>query len=316
MANVSTIQPFAKGDILVACTLLNNATDDHAGDGRIIQYDANLNEKGVLWVEGTTHLITGLRFGPDGNLWAFDSNSFSVVRVTRQGKQLPRIHFADRSFSSASFTPRGTVLMGEHLVGNTIKLPPERPLGTTLCKVPGTDLFGYGHVYEYSLDGKPVKEFHTATNGGMAGFLGVTTTSLAADGRTLVYTSETGTQVFQYDVVADKQLPDLVSYTPGTGEMALLALHRPDGTLLMIKANFRTGFFLQHLQPDGTVAKEWALPGPGWANIAECQDADTILLGNFFTGVVAKFNLGTGAITAKAETNVKRSLAGVVQVAG
>ena len=87
MTQESTIKPFAKGDILVGCTLLNNPDDDHAGPGRIIQYDANFNEKGVLWTKGTTHLVGGLKFGPDGNLWAFDSNAHKVFAYLtgRQG---------------------------------------------------------------------------------------------------------------------------------------------------------------------------------------------------------------------------------------
>lgn len=313
MANVSTLQPFAKGDIFAGCTLLNRPEDDHAGDGRIIQYDSNLNEKGVLWIEGTTHLITGLKFGPDGNLWAFDSNSFSVVRVSPQGKQLPRIKFADRTFSGVCFTKGGEALFGEHLVGNTVKLP----LGTTLAKVPGTDVFGYGHVYRYTLDGKPLKEYATATNGGMGGFLGVTTTSLAADDRTLVYTSETGFRVYRYDVVADQQLPDLVTLDPAAGEMAILAVHQADGTLLFIKAGRATGFTLQHLDANGKSLRDYPLPGPGWANITPSPiEKGVALLGNFFTGTVAKFDLATGQITARAETNVKKSLAGIAQYAG
>ena len=42
-----------KSDILVGATLLNNPEDDHAGPGRIIQYDSDLNLKGVLWTENT-----------------------------------------------------------------------------------------------------------------------------------------------------------------------------------------------------------------------------------------------------------------------
>jgi hypothetical protein len=316
MTNKSTLKAFAPGDILVGCTLLNDPKDDHAGPGRIIQYDANLEEKGILWTEGTTHLIVGLKFAPDKTLWAFDSNSYQVIRVAPTGKELPRVRFADRSFSNVNFLPDGNVLLGEHLVGKDIKLPPERPLGTTLARMPGSERFGDGHVFKFSPDGRQLKEFATRTHGGMAGFLGVTTASLAADGRTLVYTSETGPHVFQYDIVADRQLPDLVTMAPGSGEMALLAQHQADGTLLMIKANFKTGFFLQHLDAGGKVLREWPLPGPGWANIAACRDPGTVLLGNFFTGTLAKFDLKSGALTAKAETGVKRSLAGIAQYMG
>ena len=59
--------------------------------------------------------------------------------------------------------------------------------------------------------------------------------------------------------------------------------------------------------------KEYALPGPGWAAVGRSTEKDTVLLGNFFTGTVAKFSLVTGAITAKAETNAQRSLAGLAQ---
>lgn len=316
MVNVSTIKPFAKGDILVSATLLNRSDDDHAGDGRIIQYDSNLNEKGVLWTSGTTHLVGGLRFGPDKTLWAFDSNAHVVLRYGPDGKELPRINFADRSFSNVNFTADGSVLLGEHLVGKTIKLPPERPLGTTLTKMPGSDSFGDGHVFKFTPDGKLLKEYATETHGGMAGFLGVTTASLAPDNRTLVYVSETGTRVFQYDIVADKQLPDLITLQPGAGEMALLAQHLPDGTLLYIKANFKTGFKLDHLKVNAELIKSWDLPGPGWATVTPLQESGVLLLGNFFTGTVAKFDLQSGAITARAETNVKRSLAGLAQYPG
>ena len=47
MTNESDLKPFENGDILAAATILNNPDDDHAGDGRIIQYDSNLNVKGL-----------------------------------------------------------------------------------------------------------------------------------------------------------------------------------------------------------------------------------------------------------------------------
>ena len=41
-AKVSTMQPFAAGDLLLGATDLNVPTDDHAGDGRIFQFDKNM----------------------------------------------------------------------------------------------------------------------------------------------------------------------------------------------------------------------------------------------------------------------------------
>ena len=55
------------------------------------------------------------------------------------------------------------------------------------AKVPGTEVFGYGHVWRFTLDGEKVAEYDTETHGGMAGFLGVTTSAapshLGADDR-------------------------------------------------------------------------------------------------------------------------------------
>ena len=99
MTKTSTMKPFEAGDIFLGCTYLCDPDDDHAGDGRILQYDADLNEKGVLWVQGTTHLVYGLTFAPDGILWAFDPWQWLVIRVDTNGEQLPNKCFTERAFS-------------------------------------------------------------------------------------------------------------------------------------------------------------------------------------------------------------------------
>jgi sugar lactone lactonase YvrE len=319
MTKESTIQPFAKGDILVGCTLLNNPDDDHAGPGRIIQYDADFNEKGVLWTEGTTHLVGGLKFGPDGNLWAFDSNAHAVLRISPEGKQLPAIKFADRSFSHCNFAPDGSVLMGEHLFGDGSNFPEwmgkYEDMGTTLTKIPGEDVLGHGHIFRFTMDGELIKEYSNEVHGGMTGFLGCTTASLAPDGKTMLYSSETGPRVMQYDLEADKQLPDFLTFEPRAG-MVLVATYQPDGTILMIKAVSRSDFVLQHLSAEGEELRTYELPGPGWAIISPSIEDNIIFIGNFFSGTVAKFDLDKGEIVAQTKTGVERSLAGIAQYAG
>jgi hypothetical protein len=316
MAKQSTMKPFARGDIFVGATLLNVKEDDHAGDGRIIQYDSEFREKGVLWTEGTTHLVGGLAFAPDGTLWAFDSNSFTVIRVSPEGRQLPKIKFLDRAFSNINFAPDGTIYLGEHLVGNTVRTRPGTTLGTTLPKVPGTDVFGYGHLYQLTQDGKLLKEFATPVHGGMPGFLGLTGAALRPDGRTILYVSELGDSVRCWDLVNDKALPNLVTYPPDSGNMAMTIQYTQDGRLLHIRANFKQGFFLEHLSETGEVLRSYPLPGPGWAAVGRSIEKDMTLIGNFFTGVAAKFSLATGEIVAKADTGVQRSLAGLAQYPG
>ncbi len=316
MTKESTLQPFEKGDVFVGATMLNNDDDDHAGDGRIIQFDADLNEKGVLWTEGTTHLVGGLKFGPDGNLWAFDSTSFCVVRVSPEGKQLPKIDFADKSFSNVNFLADGTVVFGEHLVGHEINLPPDRPLGTTLPFMPGTERFGDGHVFRFTMEGELVQEYATETHGGMPGFLGCTSATLAPDGKTLVYCSELGNRLLRYDLEADQQLPDLITYSKESGDMAMTEAYQPDGTLLFIKANFREGAVVQTLDGEGNVIRTYETAGPGWAALGPSIDSQCAFVCNFFNGTFIKMDLDTGETIATAETNVERALAGIAQYPG
>ncbi len=317
MSQQSTIQPFEKGDIFAGATLLNNPNDDHAGDGRIIQFDSDLNEKGVLWTKGTTHLIGGLKFGPDGNLWAFDGQGFKVLRITPDGEQLPDIDFPKRQFSSVNFDADGNPIFGEHTVGNEVRLPPDRPLGTTIPFMPGTDRFGDGHVFKCALDGSVIQEYATESHGGMPGFLGVTGSTLAPDGKTLVYMSELGNRLFRYDINADQQLPDLITYTPESGDMAMAAMYGLDGTLYYVTANFRKGFALQILDDGTGEAKEtFEMDGMGWAALGISTEPGKVLVGNFFTGTFGKFDVAKRAFECTAETNVARSLAGLAQYAG
>ena len=316
MTKASTIQGFEPGDIFAGATLLNNPDDDHAGDGRIIQYDVDLNEKGVLWTEGTTHLVGGLKFAPDGTLWAFDSQAFKVLRISPDGQQLPYVDFPKRSFSNVTFAPDGTVILGEHLVGAEIKLPPDRPLGTKLPFLPGEKRFGDGHAFRCTADGDIVQEYATETHGGMPGFLGVTGSALAPDGKTLIYLSELGTRVFRYDLESDNQLSDLITYTKESGLMAMAIGYLPNETLMMIRANFRRGFDVLVLDDEGNSTREYSTEGPGWAALGQTIENDYALLGNFFTGTIAKLDLKSGDIVARAETGVERALAGIAQFPG
>ena len=43
------------------------------------------------------------------------------------------------------------------------------------------------------------------------------------------------------------------------------------------------------------------------------NDNETAVIGNFFNGQIGRFIIDTGEITATAETNVERSLAGIAE---
>ena len=304
MTRQSNLTDFAPGDIFVAATLLNNEADDHAGDGRIIQFDAELNEKGVLWMDEPGHLIGGLRFDADGALWAFDSQEFRIYRFGDGGAALDVPDFPKRSFSNVNFAADGSIFLGEHVVGDSIGVE----LHTVIPKMPGADRYGDGHIFKFDAQGQLLQEYATETHGGMGGFLGVTMAALSPDESTIVYTSETGPRLMQYDVVNGRQLPDLVSYPEGQREMFFGMAFDGGGALLVARGNR-----VDVLDPQGGVVNSYPLEGFGWAIVAPCAGDEHLLATNFFSGMVAKVDRNNGEVVASANIGVERSVAGVAE---
>jgi hypothetical protein len=197
-----------------------------------------------------------------------------------------------------------------------VRLRPGTTLGTTLRKMPGGDRFGDGHLFHFTRDGKLLKEYATPVHGGMPGFLGLTGAALRADGKSILYLSELSDSIRCYDLVNDRPLPNLVTYAPESGDMAMAIMYTRDGRLLHIRSNFKTGTVLQQLSESGAVMRDYPLPGRGWSGLGKSIEKDIVLLGNFFTGTVAKFSLASGEIVARAETGAERSLAGLAQYSG
>ncbi len=304
-------ESFTRGDVFAAATQLNNASDDHAGQGRIIQYDASLKEKAVLTTPLTTHLITGLKFDAQGRLWAFDSQAFVIFTIDGRGHIEPR-RFDQRPFSNVNFLADGGVLLGEHLVGSQVKPEIAARMGTKLPHMPGAARFGDGHVFRYSAAGKLVKEYATQTHGGMGGFLGVTMSALSPDESTLYYVSETGPRLMRYDLTNDRQLADLVSYPEGQREMFFGVAFARDGSLLVSR-----GARIDVLDPaDGKVRRSYPLEGFGWATITPSGDGRSILAGNFFSGELIRIDADSGVKLASVNVGVAKSLAGIAEYAG
>lgn len=311
----STLKPFSKGDLFVAATQLNNPDDDHAGRGRILQFSADLSPKGELWLDETTHLVGGLKFDSHGVLWAFDSHSFVVLNIHQDGRVVRRPEFGARAFSHVNFAADGTLLMGEHVVGESIKPEVQARMKTRLPFMPGTNRFGDGHVFRFTTDGKLVKEYGTETHGGMGGFLGVTMSALSPDQKTLVYTSETGTRLMRYDLVNDRQLPDLQAvlppFPPGPPPMFFGMAYGNDGTVYVLR-----GASIHLVDAAGTTTRQIPLEGFGWALIELAADGRHAFVSNFFTGEVAKIDLTSGTKVGSIATQAPKAVAGVTEFVG
>lgn len=310
MHDLPGFAPWARGDVFVGSTVLGDRDDDHAGRGRILQYDANLAPKGGMWIDETTHLVGGLKFDRESRLWAFDSQAFVVLTIDRHGV-VERRDFGRRAFSHANFARDGSILLGEHVAGSSVKPEIAARLHTRIPLMPGTDRMGDGHVWRFRPDGTLVKEYGTHTHGGIAGFLGVTMSALTPDESVLVYCSETGPRLMRYDLENDRQLPDLKSFADGEREMFFGMQFRADGRLVAMR-----GTRIDVLDDAGATLRSYPLEGFGWATLELSADDRHAYIGNFFSGELAKIDLATGAEVASVQTGMPKSLAGIAQYRG
>lgn len=312
-ARVNTARPFRKGDILVAATVMNDPNDDHAGVGRLLQYDEHLNYQGELWLTGSTHKVGGLTFGPDRTLWAMAQLTPIVMEIGPDAVQKPVRKFSDHKYSSVTFARDGSLYFCDHMLGTRTGHP---AITTKFKLLPGADSIGNGHIYHHAADGTLLREYHNEVHGGLFGFLACTSTVLADHDTRMIYVSETGNRVLQYDLVHDRQLPDLHRFeNDPTVQMVLVMNQTPDGRLLIA---YGAGFMLMDPKT-GAVLRTYPLPvegRPGWAAVNSSWDGKYAITANFWTGEIVKVKLRDGSIVARAQSGQKKSVSGIAQFPG
>ncbi len=312
------MQPFAPGDVFLGLTELNDPDDDHAGDGRIVQYDRDLNLKGELWTEGGEHLVGGLEFDGNGLLWAF--NDLSVIHVNPEsGCQLPLSgKFLPRCYRSASFDTEGNAFLGEHMKAKS--KPTEGMAARTTIKfpvIPGEGVLGFGFIYKYDADWNLSKVFECETAPEFTNFKGVTHSSLHPSGQYVTYATETGKRLMRYDVKNDEQMTDLVTY-PGEDPFdrvwVIAVKYLPDGRLLVTR-----GDFMELLDAEGHVLKTYPLDTYGWTDIEIGADGVHCFVSSIWEGTVVKVNIETTEIVGNIDTGMSapnRCLAGIAEYPG
>ena len=311
MTKQSTMKPFASGDIFLGCTYLCDPNDDHAGDGRILQFDKHMVPKGTLYTEGTSHLIVNLRFGSDGVLWGFDGFEHTVVRVSPEGKQLENVDFGDRGWGNVCFGSDGHVYLGEYLNG-------DKPYqGGDMRCLDGTNVVGYGNIGVFDADFNEVAEYDPDLSPSLTGFHGITHTAMHPDGSTYTYMTDLGMRVMQYDVVKGEQLRDLVTYPGGDEYVRKWTTgvdYLDDGTLLLLR-----GSFIDFIDEKGQSLRTIELDEYGYAMITISKDQNHVFVSNIFTGVASKVEISSGKIIGQIDTGLakpQRSLAGIAEYAG
>ena len=303
------MKPFELGDIFLGCTELIEDIDDHKGNGRILQYDKDFNLKGILWTEGTDHLVIGLKIDPKGILWAFDMHNHIVIRVSPDGKQLPNHHFANRAFSNVTFDKDGNIYLGEALVGNT-PYP-----GSYMKRLPGSDLLGEANIYKFDSKLQLQEIYEVAYSPEFHNFKGITHSTMHPSEAFITYTTEIGKKIMCYDIHQSKQMDDLL-VLPGdlTDQNVAIALnYLNDGRLLHSR-----GDRIEILNEDGAIIQTIGLEEHGWgiAQVSPSYDQEHFFTANIFTGVAMKIRISDGEILGSIDTGYrapKRSLAGIAE---
>lgn len=310
MPKQSTLQPFSPGDIFIGATDLNNPDDDHAGEGRIFQYDKDFNEKGVLYTAGTTHLVLGLAFAPDGTLWAFDTSTYAVLHIDpKTGVQRPLKSYGTRSYSGVSFAKDGSFFLNEHVTG-TLEDVPEQ-IRVNYHAMPGSDRMGDGNIYKFNAGGTLVETYETETSTSFAGFLGVTDMALHASEKYITYTTETSKRIMRYDIVNHCQMPDLYTLPAEAREFVFCLDYMADGILAVTR-----GAKIELIDEDGQLVRTIPLEGRGWAGIHESHDRGAFFVSNFLEGRVIKIDINSGEIINTLSLNIARALAGCAEYPG
>lgn len=305
----NTMKPFELGDIFLGCTELIEDIDDHKGNGRILQYDKDFNLKGILWTEGTDHLVIGLKIDPKGILWAFDMHNHIVIRVSPDGKQLPNHHFANRAFSNVTFDKDGNIYLGEALVGNT-PYP-----GSYMKRLPGSDLIGEANIYKFDSKLQLLEIYDVAYSPEFHHFKGVTHSTMHPSEAFITYTTEIGKKIMRYDIQRSKQMDDLL-VLPGDltdQNVAIAVNYLNDGRLLHSR-----GDRIEILNEDGVIIQTIGLEDHGWgiAQVSPSYDQEHFFTANIFTGVAMKIRISDGEILGSIDTGYKapkRSLAGIAE---
>jgi len=304
--DASDLVPFVDGDFLLGATDLNNPEDDHAGDGRIFQFDKNFNFKGMTFTEGSTHLVKGLLFSPENVLWAFDTTQHLVMQFGADGQRLPNRKLPFRPWSSACFDSEGHAYLYEHITGTMADVPEKyRSMQRTM---PASDRIGDGNVYKFNSAGELLDTYQTETSTSFAGYLGVTSCSLHPSEEYITYTTETSKRIMRYDIIHHKQMPDLVCLPESQREYIFCLNYALDGSLLVTR-----GAKFEVINEDGKVARTYPLEGPGWATIKESCDQKYILISNFFNGTLLKIEKESGETVGACNIQVERSLAGFAE---
>lgn len=285
---------FLAGDILVAASNVPANVDLRSlhGPGRILHFDPKFKLKRSL-ATLTDGLVIGVAVDPlSGDLFAADARAKTVVRFMATGSPDPEIlELPSHKFGSLAFKADGQLLLGVHnLLGEDNRANPDLLWGGT----PGTN----------NLQSWPV-EF----DGGKLKFHRISFLSLDPLGKRLLYASENGRRVLQFDLAAQQQLEDflVLADTDPRGTFGLD--HLPDGRVLMA-----TGSGASLFSARGDELLRYPIDERrGWSRVRLSNNHQSFFVNNFLEGVIEQRQVDNGELVRRHDIEHKHSLCGIVE---
>lgn len=284
------------GDVCIAATYAVGEPDirRNMGEGRVLVYTRELELKGALWT-GETGLVIGVEYCKRSRvLFVSDIISQTVKRFSLAGEILPSFpEQQGKPFSTMEFRSDGGMVVGEHVKGDK---PP---------------FMGGGEIYSFDADGHRQAHYAVDRDKGKFGFHAVTNLVLCEDGNTVIYLSETGKRIMQYDLAEKRQLDDVLDFD-GDEEKFTAGICMTKNGDLLISHVYGASLYSRA----GQLLKEYTdIPRDrGWAAIWTCEDGTSFLIGNFFTGRVEKRCLETGKLLGEIETGLVYKLSEICEI--
>lgn len=287
------------GDICIAASYSEGEVDirRNSGVGRVLVYDQNLTVKGALWTDDQG-LVIGLAYCPKTQtLIVSDVASQTVRCFSRDGTQRPAFpDMQGKPFGPIAVAKDGTVIIGEHIKGDK---PP---------------FMGGGEIYEFSTDGLLRNHYSAENDPGKFGFHGVTNMALLEEDngaqKTVLYISETGKRVMQYDLSAGRQADDLFLLDDDGDKSTAGISVTPEGDILLATV-YGAGLY----DRSGKLTTAYDIPSDrGWSAVRVAASGEAFYIANFFTGRLEKRSLKTGDILAATDTGLVYRLAAIAEI--
>jgi hypothetical protein len=284
---------FLPGDILVAASNVPANVDlrNLHGPGRILHFDEMFNLKRTLATE-TDGLVIGIAVDPiNGDVYATDARARRVVRFPAHGATHPvEVPLPHQKFGALTFSRNGDCWLGVH-------------------NLLGEDATNIDLLWRYQSVDESVNSWAIDFDGGKLKFHRISSLSLNEPETRLLYTSENGRRVLQFDTLGKCQQDDFLRLDPDDPRGTFAIDQLTDGRVIMA-----TGLGASLFDNDGEECFRYPIEERrGWSRVKLSEDQHTFFVNNFLEGIVERRQVAGGALVARHDIQHKNALCGILE---